>query len=147
MLYLKVRYKFAAPDNAGPVAGGIIAASSMPMDQLMRRDVRKHTYLQHRLLDPQLYLSGIDPNVARGPVVNLVTFPWFAKHAVPAYDSDKHGTLAKWKSKHSDELVAAWKRAPPVRADMEAAARAAVQCQLDLGCHAVIVPTRFTTVA
>jgi len=147
MLYLNVRYKFAAPDNAGPVAGGIIAASAMPMDQLMRRDFRKHTYLQHRLLDPQLYLSGIDSNVARGPVVNLVTFPWFAKHAVPAYDSDKHGTLAKWKSKHSDELVAAWKRAPPVRADMEAAARAAVQCQLDLGCNAVILPTPLTTVA
>src|SRR5438093_12518819 len=105
MLYLNVRYKFAAPDNAGPVAGGIIAASAMPMDQLMRRDFRKHTYLQHRLLDPQLYLSGIDPNVGRGPVVKLVAFPWFGKPAVPAYERDRHGRLARCKRKHSDVRV------------------------------------------
>jgi len=148
MLYLNVRYKFAAPDHAGPVAGGIIAASAMPMGQLMRRDFRKHPYLQHRLLDPQLYLASLDPNVARGSVVNLATFPWFARHEVPAYDSEKHGTLAQWKTDNADALVASWPRKPfSGQAAIEAAVRAAVQCQLELGCNAVILPTPMTTVA
>lgn len=147
MLYLNVRYQFAPPESAGPLAGGIVATSAMPMDQLMRRDFKKHPYLQHRLLDPQLYLAGLDPNVARSTVVKLATFPWFAKHDVPPYDSDKHGSIAKWKREHSDQLVASWRRKPPAGADMAAAARSAVQIQLDLGCNAVILAGPLTTVA
>lgn len=147
MLYLNVRYQFAHPENAGPLAGGIVATSAMPMDQLMRRDFKKHPYLQHRLLDPQLYLAGLDANVARSTVIKLATFPWFAKHDVPPYDSDKHGSIAIWKRDHADQLVASWRRKPPAGADIAAAARAAVQVQLDLGCNAVILAGPLTTVA
>ena len=147
MLYLNVRYQFAPPDSPGPLAGGIVATSAMPLDQLMRRDFKKYPYLQHRLLDPQLYLAGLDPNVARGTVVKLATFPWFAKHDVPPFDSGKHGSLAKWKREHSDQLVASWRRRPPSGADIADAARAAVQTQIDLGCNAVILAGPLTTVA
>lgn len=147
MLYLNVRYKFAPPESPGPLAGGIVATSAMPLDQLTRRDFKKYPYLQHRLLDPQLYLAGLDPNVARGTVVKLATFPWFAKHGVPPYDSDKHGSIAKWKREHSDDLVGSWKRKAPRGEDLSNAARAAVQTQLDLGCNAIILPGPLTTAA
>ncbi len=148
MFYLNVRYRFALPLEAGPIAGGIIAASAMPAGQLLRRDFRKYPYLQHRLFDPQLYLAGLDPNVARESVVKLASFPWFGSHGVPEYDSEKHGTLVKWKGKYGDKLIAAWPRKPVTKAgDIAAAAREAVRYQLSLECNAIILPLPLTTVA
>ena len=76
MFYYNAKYAFALPGQApAAIAGGIIAASAMPAGQLVRRDFRKYPYLQHRLFDPQMYLSSLDPNVARKSVVNLASGP------------------------------------------------------------------------
>src|SRR3954451_22250329 len=97
MFYHNTRYKFALADGSPDgIAGGIILASAMPCGQLLRRDMRKHSFLQHRVFDPQLYLSGLDPRIAQGPVVNLASWPWFGV-AVPTYDSRHHGSIKNWK--------------------------------------------------
>jgi hypothetical protein len=148
MFYLDTKYRFALPEGCSGIAGGIIAASAMPAPQLLRRDVRKYPNLQHRLFDPQLYLAGLDPNVARGPVTNLASFAWFGVEDVPGYDSGTHGTIAKWKAQNHEVLIRGWQgRAAAAPADIEAAARSAVEYQLNLGCEGIILAGPLTNIA
>src|SRR5919108_4374940 len=105
MYYYNAKYTFALPGQSpSAIAGGIISAAAMPAGQLLRREFRKYPYLQHRLFDPQLYLSSLDRNVARKSVLNLASWPWFCPGAVPEYDSDKHKSLKNWKELHADDL-------------------------------------------
>jgi hypothetical protein len=149
MFYYNAKYTFALPGQAPTaIAGGIIAASAMPAGQLVRRDFRKYPYLQHRLFDPQLYLSSLDQNVAAKSVVNLASWPWFCGGAVPEYDSDKHGSVKNWKDAHAVALLQRWQNCIPKDPQgIGDAARAAVKAQLELGCEAIILPSPLTTLA
>ncbi|MDB4913924.1 MAG: hypothetical protein JWM95_1568 [Gemmatimonadetes bacterium] len=152
MFYHNTKYKFALPDGSpSGIAGGIIACSAMPSGQLIRRirkDIRKYPYLQHRLYDPQLYLAGLDPNSARGTVAKLASHQWFAHHEVPEYDSEQHGSIKQWKDMHEDALIATWRRTPVTdQTGRVAAARHAIQHQINLGCDAIILPAPLTNIA
>jgi hypothetical protein len=149
MYYYNAKYTFALPGQSpSAIAGGIISAAAMPAGQLLRREFRKYPYLQHRLFDPQLYLSSLDRNVARKSVLNLASWPWFCPGAVPEYDSDKHKSLKNWKELHADDLLRNWPGS--ARGDSQViadASRAAVKTQLDLGCEMIILPAPLTTLA
>jgi hypothetical protein len=149
MFYYNAKYAFALPGQApGAIAGGIIAASAMPSGQLVRRDFRKYPYLQHRLFDPQLYLSSLDPNVATKSVVNLASWSWFCPGAVPEYDSDRHLSVKNWKDLHADTLLQSWHNCLPNDPQkIGDAARSAVKTQLQLGCEMIILPVPLTTLA
>ena len=149
MFYYNAKYAFALPGQApAAIAGGIIAASAMPAGQLVRRDFRKYPYLQHRLFDPQLYLSSLDPNVATKSVVNLASWPWFCPGAVPEDDSDRHTSVKNWKDLHADALLRSWPNCVPNDPQrIGAAAKAAVKTQLQLGCEMIILPGPLTTIA
>jgi hypothetical protein len=149
MFYYNAKYAFALPGQSPmSIAGAIIAASAMPAGQLVRRDFRKHPYLQHRLFDPQLYLSGLDQNVAAKAVVNLASWPWFCPGAAPEYDSDEHSSVKNWKDQHAGMLIESWTRgAPSDPAAIRAAAKSAVQAQIELGCEMIVLPGPLTTVA
>ena len=149
MFYYNAKYTFSLPGQTpAAIAGAIIAASAMPAGQLLRRNFRREIYLQHRLLDPQLYLAGLDPAVARKTVINLASWGWFAVDGVPAYDSDTHGSIKNWKDTHANDLVAGW-RAGAVTdpEDIRRATLAAVREQLNLGCEMIILPVPLTTLA
>ncbi len=148
MFYHNTKYKFALWEmSPQAIAGGIIAASAMPQGQLIRRDLRKHRYLQHRLFDPQVYLAGLDPNSAEPSVINLASWPWFCESGVPEYDSDKHGSLSKWKETHSKDLLRAWPgQAPLDPEEITKAVRAAVIHQVEFGCEGILLPTPLTNV-
>jgi hypothetical protein len=149
MFYYNAKYKFALPGQSpSGIAGAIIAASAMPAGQLIRRDFRKYPYLQHRLFDPQVYLSCLDPHVAQGAVVNLASWPWFCPNVVPEYDSGTHASVKRWKELHADALLQSWGSClPNDPRSIRAAAKAAVQAQLALGCEMVILPGPLTTIA
>ena len=149
MFYYNAKYKFALPGQSpSGIAGGVIAASAMPSGQLLRRDFRTHPYLQHRLFDPQLYLSNLDPNVAGKSVLNLASWPWFCPGVVPEYDSNKHVSVKNWKDLHADTLLRSWANCVPRDArGIADAAMAAVTAQLDIGCEMIILPTPLTTIA
>ena len=149
MFYYNAKYKFALPGQSpSGIAGGIIATSAMPAGQLLRRNFRAHAYLQHRLFDPQLYLSSLDPNVAAKSVVNLASWPWFCPGVVPDYDSDTHTSVKNWKDMHGDALLRSWPNCMPSDPQQIAdAARAAVKTQLELGCEMIILPVPLTTIA
>lgn len=149
MFYYNAKYAFSLPSQSPTgIAGAIIAASAMPAGQLVRRNFRQYAYLQHRLLDPQLYLAGLDPATATKSVINLASWPWFVIDNVPAYDSDAHGSLKAWKDMHADDLVAGWRGAAVTDpTEVRRAVRSAIEQQVSLGCEMVILPTPLTTVA
>jgi hypothetical protein len=148
MFYYNTKYRFSLPaDSPTNIAGSIIAAAGMPSWQLLRRDVRKQSHLQHRLFDPQLYLASLDKNMAAGPVKNLASYPWFTTNVLPEYDSDAHGTMQKFKAANEQALLDAWAgRVTTDSGEIRRSAAAAIKFQLDLGCEAIILPSPLTTV-
>lgn len=149
MFYYNAKYTFALPGQApAAIAGGIIPASAMPAGQLVRRDFRKYPYLQHRLFDPQLYLSSLDPDVSAKSVINLASWPWFCPGAAPEYDSDTHKSVKNWKDLNADALLRSWRNCVPNDPKgIGDAAKAAVRAQLELGCEMIILPGPLTTLA
>jgi hypothetical protein len=149
MYYQNTKYRFVLPEGSPEtLAGAVILACAMPRGQMLRRDMRKSSFLQHRMFDPQLYLAGLDPATARSSVCKLATWPWFGNTQVPAYDSSKHGSLRNWKATFEDALLAAWQRTVPTRTeDITTAVESAVMTQLELGCEAIILPGPLTNVA
>ncbi len=151
MFYHNTKFRFALAEGSPPLQGGIIAASAMPGDQLVRRvraGFRQYPYLQHRLFDPQLYLCGLDKHIAGKTVVNLATQPWFTSRKVPAYDSGEHGTIKNYKETYANALLESWTGEPFETEDaIQTGVRACIQYQLDLGCEGIILPSPLTTVA
>jgi hypothetical protein len=148
MFYHNTKYRFTlAAGSPQSIAGAVILACAMAEGQMLRRDMRKQTFLQHRLFDPQLYLARLDGNTARKSVCNLATWPWFGDHSVPQYDSALHGSLKNWKDQHDDVLLRNWKGRPPETAEaIREAVICAVQKQVDLGCEGIILPAPMTNV-
>lgn len=149
MFYYQARYKFRLPQlSPANIPGNIILASAMPSGQLTRRNLKSFPHFRRRLFDPQLYLSGLDPDVAKRSVIKLSSYPWFGKHGVPVYDSDKHGSLTDWKELYGEKLLGAWAGHPPSdRKTILEGVRAAVRFQVELGCDAIILPVPLTTLA
>lgn len=151
MFYHNTKFRFALPEGSPRLQGGIIAASAMPAGQLVRRvraGFRQSPYLQHRLFDPQLYLCGLDKNIAMKTVLNLATQPWFCLSDAPEYDSAEHRSIKLYKEKHAADFFAAWPgRAAQSDEDISRAARACIDYQVALGCEAIILPSPLTTVA
>ena len=142
MFYHNTKYKFKLQEGTpADLAGGIIAASAMMRDQLARREVSAYRYLRHRYFDPQLYLCLLDAARARSAVANLATYPWFGPPTVEPYDSSRHGKLSAYKAAQAGTMRRSWRRAALTDpAAVGAAAEAAVQLQVDLGCEGVILP-------
>jgi hypothetical protein len=157
MLYYNPRYTFP-PIGKAPqdkIYGGIINTVAMPHPQLIRRQFKEHPYLKRRLLDPQLYLCGLDANNAQKAVANLASFPWFPTASdVPEYKTADYQGRAKgqggvrgWLKDHEQQLRDSWlKRCPTETREIEEAITACVMMQMALGCEAIILPAPLTNV-
>jgi hypothetical protein len=79
-------------------------------------------------------------------VAKLAAYPWFHGNAVPKYDSGQHGSPTKWKQTYASTLVSKWTRSVCTDAiAIRAAARSAVEMQLELGCESVLLAAPLTT--
>jgi hypothetical protein len=148
MFYHNTRYRFKlAEQSPTDIAGGIIAASAMPRPQLMRRSIKSHSYLQHRLFDPQLYLADINPLVAAENVIKLGTYPWFRCAHEEFVSGEVIGGLRKWKDDQAPQLIKSWPgQVASSDEDIASSVRTAIQMQLALGCEAIILPSPMTRV-
>ncbi len=147
MYFFNARFKFKVPELSPPILGSIIAASAISPVDLEKRPFKDHKHLTRRFLDPQLYMSGIDPALDRKTVAKLSAYPWFHSHPVPEYDSDEYSNRTEWKNQHVDDLVSRWTRA--VLADpkeIRKAARAAVEFQMRIGCEGILLAGPLTTI-
>ena len=88
--YVCAKYKMAIPPSVAP-AGGVILPSGIALHRLERRDlVKSYPHLARRLLDPQLYLIGLNAATSRNACANLASYPWFPVKKRVDYDSKKH---------------------------------------------------------
>lgn len=143
MFYHNTKYKFplwsGSPEDC---AGGIIAASAMPLEQLRGREFAEQPYLQHRLFDPQLYLALLDAGSAPSAVYNLASYPWFGAPTHERFDKKRHKTLKGYKDLVRPGRIAQWPRSVPSDpSQISQAARSAVELQVELGCESIILPS------
>lgn len=149
MFYRDTRTDFKLPDGSpSTIAGSIVAASAIKAARLTRRPFKAHSYLQHRLLDPQMYLADLSKDTYSGVVSKLCTYPWFHATAVPEYATKLHGKFEIWEKEFGPKLMDEWLGC--VVRDMDTArecARRAIELQIRLECEAVILPGPMTRVA
>src|SRR5260221_12367642 len=69
--------------------GGIVLASGLPRHTLERRELDEWPHLKRRLLDPQMYLTGLAPSNAREACTKLISYPWFASADLEEFDSGR----------------------------------------------------------
>ncbi len=148
MYVFNARLKFKIPAISTPIPGSIIAASAISAVDLERRQFKKYSHLNHRLLDPQLYMAAVDPALDAKTVQRLAAYPWFHGQDVPKYDSGEHKTRTAWKKTQHPTLISKWTRTIPTSPDViYLAAREAVKFQVTLGCDGILLAGPLTTLA
>src|SRR5205807_1275633 len=104
-----------------------------------------YPHLSRRLLDPQMYLAGLNAAMCRKTCVNLASYGWFLREDLPTYDSTKQ-TLSQWTTRAQTAIHRAWPdRVPSAAADIEDVIRRCIDVQNEIGCEAVILPSPLTT--
>lgn len=143
--YVSAKYKMAIPATV-PVAGGVIVPSGVAAHALARRDlVKKFPHLARRLLDPQLYLVGLNPATCRKACANLASYPWFPVKKRVVYDSKKHKKQAVWNSSVQRDIHKQWVGALPTDdAGINDSIRLCLQVQHIIGVEAFILPAPLT---
>lgn len=95
---------------------------------------------QRVLLDPQLYLIGLDATRATKACARLATYPWFNVSGIPGYDSTAGQGQREWEARVREVVAEKWPGSPPD--DEQAihhAAFQAVNFQLTQGCTHIIL--------
>jgi hypothetical protein len=148
MFFYNARHCFTLKPTPVQIPGSIIAASCLSAVDLRKRKFAQFPHLAKRLLDPQLYMASLDPNIQKESVERLASYPWFYGLDVPRYVSGEYRNPTEWKKKHSGSLVAKWKRqVPEAAAAIVKSAHAAVEMQIAVGCTSIILAGPLTTIA
>jgi hypothetical protein len=142
--YINHSYKFSIPDSCD-ADGGLILASGLAMHTLVRRDLDKYSNLEHRIFDPQLYLSSLDVNSnSASKCVNLSTYPWFNVERIDDYDSGVHNQK-KWKDNALSTIKTRWVNKPPPDANVISdLVKYCIDFQLELNCDLLVLPSPLT---
>lgn len=150
-LLYNARYSFDVDATPSPIAGTIIAASSVSVVDFFRgkrsKDLVGLRHLKKRLVDPQLYMAGLDPALENKTVERLASYPWFHGQDIPPYDSGEYKNPTAWKKQHASDLLKCWTRKVPSEpAAIEKSVRGAIELQQKIGCQAILLPVPLTTI-
>ena len=144
--YVPARYQMKLPGNTTGVDGGIIVPSGIAFHTLDRRRIETaHPHMTNRLLDPQIYLAGLNAVTSRKPCMNLASYGWFPlAQPIEQYDSGRQ-RQGEWAREVQSNIHNIWQPSLPVEpADVEQLARRCLQVQSDTGCEALILPSPLT---
>lgn len=137
MFLLNVGSRWNLATDVEEVRGAIFLASGNSHVQFTRKAGPE---LGRVLIDPQLYLAGLNVKQCGKVCGRLATHPWFGVSDCPDFDSDIG--IREWQKRANDIAAKNWPgRAPADDDAIEDAARAAIECQLKFGCTHVILPT------
>ena len=139
------RYKMALPADVPGVEGGIIFPSGIASHTLRRRELdSQYPHLRRRLLDPQLYLQGLNPATARKTCGRLATYPWFPISGLEPYNSSKQ-RQSDWARSAEAVIPQLWDSRVPSNQDVMARLiRSSLQFQSAAGCEALVLPSPLT---
>jgi hypothetical protein len=96
------------------------------------------------LIDPQIYLAGLDKTSCSKVCGRLATHPWFLVPDVPAFDSGVH-KQREWQKEIEGIAADHWPGVAPEGDGIEDSCRAAIECQVQFGCSHVIIPSPLLT--
>jgi hypothetical protein len=144
--WASAKFQMKIPTGLVGVAGGLILPSGVALPTLERRNLsRQYPHLARRLLDPQLYLAGLNVSVCRKPCANLTSYGWFAGVPLPAFNSAQQ-TQAQWAAQARAAVPASWLGQVPATAhEIEDVVRICAETQQRIGCEAIILPSPLTT--
>lgn len=132
--------RYAMKVVAEHIDGALIFASGIPRHELERRKFVKYPHMSRRLLDPQLYLTGLDIARAAKTCTILSSYGWFDGQA-HTYDSAKE-KQADWRKLAPERVKQTWTGTLPTDAKgIEDRVRLCVEVQQRLGCEAFILPS------
>ncbi len=137
MFHLNVGHQWTLAGTDG--LKGIVL---LPSYIYSERIVRKADFnVPSLLLDPQLYLIGIEAESRTKACSRLASYPWFGVD-VPEFESDGQ-TRRDWEMDIRERIDALWSGEVPE--DPLSAAYSAVEFQITVGCTTIILPTPLMT--
>jgi hypothetical protein len=154
--FINVGYQFKLDPAIHP-DGAIIPCIAMPSHELERRKLPtsqpapgrrprkpKNPHLLKRLIDPQLYMAGLEAAKSPDFCVKLASYPWFGVQGLIPYDSATH-KQTEWRKTAAREIRKRWRGAAPTdSAEIAACARECVDFQIRNGAWGIIVPSPLT---
>ncbi|MEM0913105.1 MAG: hypothetical protein AAGK09_00670 [Planctomycetota bacterium] len=141
MFFLNLGYKWNLTSNFADLAGVVFLPSGNHCERFYRKPLPE---MRFRLLDPQLYLSSLDPSKCKKVCGRLASFPWFNVRGAPEFDSNET-TLTKWQAELRDHANAGNWPDKPAGGDLDAAASSAIQFQINIDCTHIITPCPLVT--
>ncbi|HXI64842.1 MAG TPA: hypothetical protein VNH14_10070 [Gemmatimonadales bacterium] len=144
-LFVTAQYQMSLSPTITGVAGGVIMPAAVSYHALSRRPIeKKWPHLKRRLLDPQMYLAGLNAASCREPCANLASYGWFPlTHELPFDSSAQKQT--EWRKQAAAIIETTWTaRVPSEANEIEDSIRSCLTTQQQLGVEALILPTPLT---
>lgn len=141
MFALNEGYRWQAAKFADALHGVVYLPQGIHAERMRRSVLGDHAW---QLIDPQLYLAGLDCTSCRKVCARLATYSWFGVTALPDYDSGD-GSLRGWLQQVEETIETQWPCRAPTGGAIAVSARAAVEFQADSGCSHIILPAPMIT--
>ncbi len=137
MFYLNVGYQWSLVSSIEDLKSGLFLASGNSSERLARTQFPDFTRV---LLDPQLYLAGLDSEACSKVCARLASFPWFGVKNLPEFDSGEM-KRREWDAKMKAAVRTNWPGRPPSGEHVSYACRAAIEYQESAGCSHILLPS------
>jgi hypothetical protein len=139
------RIHWTMPGKGVGVSGGIIYPIHLGYHTLRRRNIDKnYPHLTRRLLDPQLYLVGLDPYKCRKKCGYFASYPWFPTKDISEYDSSQH-KQRDWQNELTKNVHNLWLgQLPKKYNEIENTIDNCLKEQESLNCESFILPSLLT---
>jgi len=140
MFLLNIGYHWTLPS----VLDGLQGAVLLPVHNTSARVERERRAgdLKRFLMDPQLYLAGLDAQGRTKACARLASYPWFRVPSVEAYDSSSIGRR-DWETDLRGRIEGLWPGRVPD--DVKQSCLDAIEFQERIGCTHVILPAPLIT--
>lgn len=139
-------YQQSIPPGLQYVSGSLVIPSRRALESATKKDFRKNEYRGRLLLDPQVYLTNLDPVRFRSRCASLASYAWFEcgelefKKTAKSRVGQRAWDEKRWKIIHEH-----WTGKMAEGDDIDADAGAIAATQRTVGCEAIILGAPLTT--
>lgn len=136
MFLLNLDYRWNLSTELERLQGVIYLPTGSTSERIARAPTAE---VRRILLDPQLYLAGLDAKKSTKTCARLATYPWFGVDA-PEFDSSA-ASRKDWENSVRDIIADSWPQSVPQGDGVYAACRSALEFQMNLPCTHLLIPT------
>lgn len=142
--FLPAVWRWKLPTGVDGVAGAVLYPARVDYESVMRRKKGKYPHHARRLLDPQMYLAGLEASTCRSACSNLASFGWFPMTESMPFDS---GVTSRkgWRKQSRLDVASRWLgRLPTDEKSISLAVERCLAVQLEVGVEALVLPGPLT---